>query len=103
MWHRLGFMDHQCALSSLVSCLLGLYHRDQTGQGQSVAGSLLGAGVMTNSETYGMPDGELAPFPVLDHEQTGIKAGYRIVRVAAAGIAIARRPAARVAGSHRVG
>ena len=52
MWHRLGFMDHQCALSSVVSTLLALYHRDQTGEGQFVAGSLLGAGVMTNSETY---------------------------------------------------
>ena len=52
MWHRLGFMDHQSALSSVVSTLLALYHRDQTGEGQFVAGSLLGAGVMTNSETY---------------------------------------------------
>ena len=98
MWHRLGFMDHQCALSSLVSCLLGLYHRDQTGQGQFVAGSLLGAGVMTNSETYVMPDGELAPFPVLDHEQTGIEPGYRIVPVTDGWIAIAARTDAQLAG-----
>ncbi len=91
MWHRLGFMDHQCALSSVVSTLLGLYHRDQTGHGQFVAGSLLGAGVLTNSETYLTPDGELAPFPVLDHAQTGIEPGYRIVQVADGWVAIAAR------------
>jgi crotonobetainyl-CoA:carnitine CoA-transferase CaiB-like acyl-CoA transferase len=98
MWHRLGFMDHQCALSSVVSTLLALYHRDQTGHGQFVAGSLLGAGVMTNSETYVMPDGELAPFAVLDHEQTGIEPGYRIVPVADGWVAIAARSDAQLAG-----
>ena len=44
MWHRFGFMDHQCAMSSTVATLLALYNRDRTGQGQAVAGSLLGAG-----------------------------------------------------------
>lgn len=91
MWHRLGFMDHQCALSSVVSTLLALYHRDQTGHGQFVAGSLLGAGVMTNSETYLTSEGELAPFPVLDHAQTGIEPGYRIVAVADGWVAITAR------------
>ena len=37
---------------------------------------------MTNSETYLTADGELAPVAVLDHEQTGIEPGYRIVPVA---------------------
>ncbi len=97
MWHRLGFMDHQCALSSVVSTLLALYHRDQTGQGQFVAGSLLGAGVMTNSETYLDSSGELAPVPVLDHAQTGIEPGYRIVQVADGWVAIAARSDAQLA------
>ena len=47
MWHRFGFMDHQCALSSVVSTLLALYQRDRTGRATDVAGSLLGAGVLT--------------------------------------------------------
>ena len=42
MWHRLGFMDHLCAMGSLISTLLALYHRDRTGQTQFAAGSLLG-------------------------------------------------------------
>jgi crotonobetainyl-CoA:carnitine CoA-transferase CaiB-like acyl-CoA transferase len=91
MWHRLGFMDHQCALSSVVSTLLALYQRDHTGEGQFVAGSLLGAGVMTNSETYLTADGELAPVAVLDHAQTGTEPGYRIVPVADGWVAIAAR------------
>jgi crotonobetainyl-CoA:carnitine CoA-transferase CaiB-like acyl-CoA transferase len=97
MWHRLGFMDHQCALSSVVSTLLALYHRDETGHGQFVAGSLLGAGVMTNSETYLTADGELAPFPVLDHAQAGIEPGYRIVQVADGWVAIAARSPEKLA------
>ena len=52
MWHRLGFMDHLCAMGSLISTLLALYHRDRTGETQFVAGSLLAGGVMTGSETY---------------------------------------------------
>jgi crotonobetainyl-CoA:carnitine CoA-transferase CaiB-like acyl-CoA transferase len=97
MWHRLGFMDHQCAMASLVSTLLALYHRDQTGAGQAVASSLLGAGVMTNSETYLDANGELVPVPVLDHAQTGIAPGYRIVAVANGWVAVAARTDAQLA------
>ncbi|HXY91828.1 MAG TPA: CoA transferase [Acidimicrobiia bacterium] len=89
MWHRLGFCDHLCAMASVVSTLLALYHRDATGEGQAVAASLLGAGVLTNSETYLDDDGQLAPVPALDHEQTGIAPGYRIVPVADGWVAIA--------------
>ncbi len=52
MWHRFGFMDHLCAMGSVIATLLALYHRDRTGQTQFAAGSLLGGGVLTNSETY---------------------------------------------------
>jgi crotonobetainyl-CoA:carnitine CoA-transferase CaiB-like acyl-CoA transferase len=89
MWHRLGFMDHICAMGSLISTLLALYHRDRTGRGQFVAGSLLGGGVLTCSETYLDPSGKTVPMPLLDHDQTGITPGYRIVPVADGWIAIA--------------
>ena len=42
MWHRFGFMDHLCAMGSVIATLLALYHRDRTGQTQFAAGSLLG-------------------------------------------------------------
>jgi crotonobetainyl-CoA:carnitine CoA-transferase CaiB-like acyl-CoA transferase len=89
MWHRLGFMDHLCAMGSTISTLLALYHRDRTGEAQFVAGSLLAGGVMTCSETYLEADGAIAPMPVLDHDQTGIAPGYRIAEVADGWIAVA--------------
>ncbi len=61
MWHRFGFMDHLCAMGSVIATLLALYHRDRTGQTQFAAGSLLGGGVLTGSETYLDPSGKTAP------------------------------------------
>ncbi len=108
MWHRLGFMDHLCAMGSLISTLLALYHRDRTGRAQFVAGSLLGGGVLTCSETYLDAAGKTVPMPVLDHEQTGTEPGYRIVEVTDGWIAIAattddqRAALCRVAGVDRL-
>ena len=89
MWHRFGFMDHLCAMGSVIATLLALYHRDRTGTTQFAAGSLLGGGVLTCSETYLDPSGKTVPMPVLDHEQTGVSSGYRILPVADGWIAIA--------------
>jgi crotonobetainyl-CoA:carnitine CoA-transferase CaiB-like acyl-CoA transferase len=79
MWHRFGFMDHVCAMSSALATLLGLYQRDRTGRATDVAGSLLGAGVLTNSETYLREDGTLADFDTLDSDQRAIAPGVRIL------------------------
>jgi crotonobetainyl-CoA:carnitine CoA-transferase CaiB-like acyl-CoA transferase len=89
MWLRFGFMDHQCALSSTVATLLALYHRDRTGQAQAVAGSLLGAGALTNSETFKQTDGTLVPRPTLNTMQTGVSEGRRIVELDDGWIALA--------------
>jgi crotonobetainyl-CoA:carnitine CoA-transferase CaiB-like acyl-CoA transferase len=89
MWHRFGFMDHLCAMGSVIATLLALYHRDRTGQTQFAAGSLLGGGVLTGSETYLDPSGKTAAVPMLDHEQTGVSPGYRILPVTDGWIAIA--------------
>ncbi len=102
MWHRLGFMDHLCAMGSLISTLLALYHRDRTGRAQFTAGALLAGGVMTCSETYLDADGKTVPMPVLDHEQTGIAPGYRILRVADRWIAIAATTDEQLAALCRV-
>jgi crotonobetainyl-CoA:carnitine CoA-transferase CaiB-like acyl-CoA transferase len=88
-WMRFGFMDHQCAMSSTVATLLALYHRDRTGQSQAVAGSLLGAGSLTVSETFKRADGTLVPRPTLDSLQTGVSAGRRIVELDDGWIALA--------------
>ena len=89
MWHRFGFMDHLCAMGSVIATLLALYHRDRTGTTQAVAGSLLGGGVLTGSETYLDAGGKTVAMPVLDHEQTGISPGVRILPVTDGWIAIA--------------
>jgi crotonobetainyl-CoA:carnitine CoA-transferase CaiB-like acyl-CoA transferase len=108
MWHRFGFMDHQCALASVVATLLALYQRGQTGQGQFVTASLLGSGALTTSETYRTADGDLAPFAGIDRDQTGTGPAYRMMPLADGWIAVAARTPAQqialcsVAGTHDV-
>lgn len=82
MWHRFGMMDHQGALASLYATLLGLLERERTGEGQFVSASLLGASILTLSETVVGPDGKLTPFARLDAGQFGIGPGDRIYRAA---------------------
>ena len=88
MWHRFGFMDHLCAMSSVAGTLMALHQRDTTGRATNVAASLLGAGVLTNSETYLRADGTLADVRVLDAEQTMVGPGERIVELADGWIAV---------------
>lgn len=96
MWHRFGMMDHQCALASVVATLLGVMRRDQTGEGQSVSASLLGAALLTTSETLVLPDGKLAPYPRLDHRQTGVSPADRIYQLADGWIAVVARTDAQL-------
>jgi crotonobetainyl-CoA:carnitine CoA-transferase CaiB-like acyl-CoA transferase len=102
MWHRLGFMDHLCAMGSVIATLLALYHRDRTGQTQFAAGSLLGGGVLTCSETYLDPGGKTVSMPMLDHDQTGIAPGYRILPVTDGWVAIAATTDEQVAALCKV-
>ena len=78
MWHRFGMMDHQCALASLFATLLGVRARDRTGEGQFVSASLLGASILSVSETVVLPNGELAPFERLDRDQMGVSECHRL-------------------------
>jgi len=91
MWHRFGFMDHQCALASVVATILAVYHRDRTGQGQAVAASLLGAGALTASEIYRRADGSLTPHAQVDADQTGTGPGYGLIEVHDGWVAVAAR------------
>ncbi len=99
MWFRFGFMDHLCAMASVVATLLAVWHRDRTGRGQQVTGSLLGGGVLTNSEAY-LKDGELAVSAApLDHDQMGLSPGYRLYAVADGWIALCARDEAELAAA----
>ena len=88
MWFRFGFMDHLCAMGSTVATLLAVYHRDRTGTPQFVTGSLLGGGVLTNSETFLQDGGLAASADPLDREQMGLSAGYRLYALADGWIAL---------------
>ncbi len=57
--------------------LAGLYARAMTGQGQRVATSLLGAGMLLQSGVF-QREGQVVRGPELDHAQTGYGPGYRI-------------------------
>src|SRR3546814_10920100 len=60
---------------------LALYHRDRTGEGQVAAGSLLGASILTVSETIVLDDGTLSPFRRLDARQLGVGPERRLYAV----------------------
>ncbi len=60
-----------------VGILAGLYARATSGQGQRVATSLLGAGMLLQSGVF-QRDGEYIRGPELDGAQTGYGPGYRI-------------------------
>ena len=97
MWFRFGFMDHLCALGSTVATLLAVLHRDRTGRGQHVTGSLLGGAVLTNGETYLDGSGEAAEVATVDHGQTGTSSGHRLYQLADGWLALATRSADELA------
>lgn len=89
MWFRFGFMDHLCAMGSTVATLLGVFHRDRTGEGQFTTGSLLGGAVLTNSETFLGSEGLAVSVPPVNHEQTCLRPGYGIYQAADGWVALA--------------
>ncbi len=60
-----------------IGMLAGLCARAASGQGQQVATSLLGAGMLLQSGVF-QRDGRSVYHPRLDHDQTGYGPGYRI-------------------------
>jgi crotonobetainyl-CoA:carnitine CoA-transferase CaiB-like acyl-CoA transferase len=64
-----------------VGLLAGLFERAKTGQGQQVATSLLGAGMLLHSGVF-LRDGEVVRGPQLAADQTGHGPGYRIWQAA---------------------
>jgi crotonobetainyl-CoA:carnitine CoA-transferase CaiB-like acyl-CoA transferase len=100
-WHRFGFMDHLAAMGSVMATLLALYHRNRTGEGQAVAASLLGAGLMTVGETI-LAEGALTPFAPLDRQQTGVSPEHGVYRCADGWVAVAALRRAEAAALHAV-
>jgi crotonobetainyl-CoA:carnitine CoA-transferase CaiB-like acyl-CoA transferase len=74
-----GAMDVTGGWVSACGMLAGLYARRRTGAGQFVASSLFGAGMLLKSGAF-VAGGSVVGGPVLDGEQTGYGAVYRIYR-----------------------
>ena len=89
IWHRVGMMDHQNAMGSIIGVLLALRERARTGESQFVTNALLGGAALTASELYVDAQGELVDFPPLDREQMGLAPGYRMYRVSDGWVAVA--------------
>lgn len=76
-----GAIDVASGWLSACAVLAGLYARRRTGAGQSVNTSLLGAALLLESGAFVEGDRVVAG-PVLDREQTGYGAAYRVYRCA---------------------
>ncbi|TXS95833.1 CoA transferase [Parahaliea maris] len=63
-----------------IAVIQALYAREKTGMGQAVDASILSASIFNNSRVYTTPDGRHFPRPVLDSEQLGFNALYRLYR-----------------------
>ena len=100
MWLRFGVGDHLAALASVFAVLLALYRRGHTGEGQSVAASLLGAMLLTQSEALGLADGSVTPVAALDAAQTGVSSTHRLYRCADGWLAVAAHTPAAAQAFH---
>ncbi len=90
MW---GALDVAGGWVSACGMLAGLYARRRTRQGQSVSSSLYAASLLMKSGAFCTAD-EVVSGPVLDGEQTGYGAAYRIYRCADGWLALAIQDAA---------
>jgi crotonobetainyl-CoA:carnitine CoA-transferase CaiB-like acyl-CoA transferase len=77
-WYRYGQGDLAAAMSSTVAVLIALYHRDRTGQGQSMWTSIFHGSMLYTADSWLAADGTPSPRPTLDREQRGLDALYRL-------------------------
>lgn len=89
MWLRFGVGDYLAALSSVFAVLLAHYRRVETGEGQMVASSLLGATLLTVAEAVMLQDGSITPIERLDAAQTGLSPDHRLYLCADGWLAVA--------------
>jgi crotonobetainyl-CoA:carnitine CoA-transferase CaiB-like acyl-CoA transferase len=78
MWYRYGHGDVASAMPSVTALLIALYHRNRTGQGQSMWASLFHGSMLYTADSWLGADGAPSPRPTLDEEQLGLDALYRL-------------------------
>jgi crotonobetainyl-CoA:carnitine CoA-transferase CaiB-like acyl-CoA transferase len=78
MWYRYGHGDVASAMPSVTALLIALYHRNRTGEGQSMWASIFHGSMLYTADSWLGPDGMPPVRPTLDAEQLGIDALYRL-------------------------
>ena len=80
-WQYTGYVDICSGLQGAIACVLALYHRERSGEGQFVSTSLLAGGMFAMSDAFVPPPGvEVLTRPTLDREQIGFGPLYRLYR-----------------------
>jgi crotonobetainyl-CoA:carnitine CoA-transferase CaiB-like acyl-CoA transferase len=77
-WHRYGQSDVASAMPSVLALLLALFHRNRTGEGQSMWSSILHGSMLYTADSWLAADGTPSPRPPLDQEQLGLGPLYRL-------------------------
>jgi crotonobetainyl-CoA:carnitine CoA-transferase CaiB-like acyl-CoA transferase len=77
-WYRHGHGDVAAAMPSVLGLLIALYHRNRTGDGQSVWTSILHGSMLYTLDSWLDAEGNPSPRPELDREQLGLSALYRL-------------------------
>jgi len=78
LWHRYGHGDVAAAMPSVTALLIALFHRNRTGEGQSMWASLFHGSMLYTADSWLGADGSPSPRPTLDREQLGLGALYRL-------------------------
>ena len=78
MWYRYGQGDVASAMPSVTAVLIALYHRNRTGEGQSMWSSIFYGSMLYTMDSWLGPDGTAPARPTLDREQLGLDALYRL-------------------------
>ncbi len=77
-WYRYGHGDVAAAMPSVTAVLIALYHRNRTGEGQSMWTSIFHGSMLYTLDSWLSTDGTPSPRPRLDQEQLGFDALYRL-------------------------
>jgi crotonobetainyl-CoA:carnitine CoA-transferase CaiB-like acyl-CoA transferase len=78
LWYRYGHGDVAAAIPSVTALLIALYHRNRTGEGQSMWASIFHGSMLYTADSFLDADGRPSPRPRLDVEQLGFGALYRL-------------------------
>jgi len=78
LWLRYGHGDVASAMPSVRAVLMALWHRNRTGEGQYLWTSLLHGSMLYTMDSYLDAEGKPSARPLLDREQLGLGALYRL-------------------------